>query len=1675
MDSGKEASQIGSELRRIRTQKLQPLQPYPSRPDAFKDPCGFSQEMAFFVPKAFLPRSAQTLADMSVSSEDGANAKTALALLLRVMSQQLSGTPTGRAINGTLTSCSYQDTTSQTSVRRMKTSIYCQWMLADTSIVDPDGNKAMRDENIIGILFRALALDPLYDFDDALDWTLRENQMAQTKSHLRSITAKKHDSMAHMLNTMNELAEQCTAIDLTVHELFPMIVYPDRFSADFSNKAYKCMQDYLEQTKLEFLSRRKEDERMNVDVIRQVDLQAARFCEKQKCPEDKLHAALNMRRSDNTSEVTAIRNYFAHNDSPYVHAAQQRAIGAQCERVSATDAEREAFKTLSSLDRETVATSLEDYMRAIAIYGCRLTNEELDESSTPLQQLQSKSFSCVMLLPKCVSVTKCFTLKNALKQAQEAGASADQCDITHYYDYRFKHYSHEVLFDPASGERKDQMPVRMANRPMLIELLAPEFHQSIIDEIGEIRNDLLIAPFRAKHYLNGKYSAFLNMAECRLSHLEKLQFPWVTSDFPRRLEKEFSALMCPSRLTKMRINAMIEELRTYASNNKTPEDTGLFNGLERDVSQLINNNASAMRAVDPSIDLSEFVRQPSEYVVGNNSLVVELEDSEEFPANSSDAIKDAQERTGRGNRYACTAKGPGSKQSIPYSNPYKQLLYSKLVRLNTEQLREDMREMNIKMHVIRRLDPIKYVALVGDYRRHCLMEFARVYRSCAENNGDSMISMYSWQESHKISFHGSRMVSKDLTVFGNSMADAVRSVATELGVKVMDNNVAMQLIIRSNAFDLEPTRLNQITAGPTSCGKSANHQEIIDCSVNGTFIKVNSSSRQAGNDMSVQGLRCEFCEEAPNVINTGKADPRELDILNKVRTDLSEGVVCNARSNHGQFTQYICVSAPRVFLYGTNLLKINWKEPSLIYRLLVHRCRQMNLRTNYSGTSLVGAQFNKAATSTERSVCNDSVRAMWQHQQHFTSLYLHASNSFGLPPPCTLLLGALVPTIMRKIGGLVPNIAQYVRHAARTYAISRTLAVHNAWFARYCTPLDAFNMNDSTTGAHHSAEFDVMDLTESAPYAMCTMEGIMWAFFNFFEEIAPWHITPVLHAFAYRFGGFNPKSMDHLFHFDSLNTGHAAHQDISVGAVAQFKTVEVDGHVKVETFGTEPHHFGRRPEEMPEFWRTEEYLMKQIGMAYNVEWGTPSCEKAQFAETSEGRVNPNELILDYGHCNLADALCEVLERGYCLERNWITEVIDMFHHNCMLRLPKLRVGIAKTEPLEWETDDIIDPESKKVVCRRVHVEETRIFSQDLPHRTARINTVFLWLFRHRFFRMNALVTTEDTFTDPDERWTLPFPVPGEAGLLQAFVRKQQEGRFLELDNPFFIPSKTSSSGTEALSARWIANMMQAQISAYVQKRSENRLAIYNAQQLAVSDIHSAIRRSHEIMQNGIPNITAQGDRVTKSAFVESTTTDKTLIFRYCSPDDDAFLCHWRSEKFPWATVTDYLPTRLQARLRRTVSIMEKIEVGQLNTMGSAIANGDGDVLCPTRDVAKMVYPDGLRYNEMRYDKYQLISTIGGGDDDAGGGSSTSMAPGSAMDSTKRNDTKSRKHQKRAISTGATEDSVKRTCSTSETTPMLLVNDSRASSLLVGAIENAHKVAALAHPDADMESSDPNKW
>jgi len=597
-----------------------------------------------------------------------------------------------------------------------------------------------------------------------------------------------------------------------------------------------------------------------------------------------------------------------------------------------------------------------------------------------------------------------------------------------------------------------------------------------------------------------------------------------------------------------------------------------------------------------------------------------------------------------------------------------------------------------------------------------------------------------------------------------------------------------------------------------------------------------------------------------------------------------------------------------------------------------------------------------------------------------TSLLLHVSNNFGVVGPCTVLLGAIIPVIMRKIAGLIPNCSQYIRHAARSHSIGRALGAHVAWYAKYCTPL--------TTKAEQASagSFDIPDLNPIAPYSICTMEMALWTFMIQLEEIIPWHFTPVLHAMAYRFAHFNPASMDHLFAFKNLDTGHPAQHDLGYGVSEQFQTcIGPHNEIKVYTFGTTPADFGRQStDDMPEFWRNEEQALERMGKSLTDAWGIPSLsEHTVFDKTSDALIDPNYILIHYkSKLGFMDRLYETLGDEYKLEREWITEVIEVFRSNPLLRLPILQTGIAKNDRLKWQTVDCYSPATNRLVGKKVVVQEISIFRQDNTNCLIRMSTVFLWLFQHRYLRMNALSSAEDHFTRSGSKWVLPFPVKGECGLLQVFTRQQQPNRYLYLDNPFY--NSAASTDGDLLSAQWIGNMMNSHVKKYIKQQTSNRMAIFGAQQSVVEQVQGKIIAAQisrrENLDRMCQRLSVTGEVAVKSALSNATASQRRILFCSMNPDDDAYLHHW-SDELSVDAIMDTAPTRVELRLKSIISYLEDIE--------SATNTSSGAVLYPMRAINTTSYPDDLCINrendEAEFEIRPVIRDINMRDDAPGGG------------------------------------------------------------------------------------------
>ena len=1387
-----------------RRKKLEPLKRFDENKTFVSTWSGFTEEIAIFLPIQHYEETQMTLGDFQLPAPGQANPKAALAAVLRIASEPNTGTQQGSFSEGPTASHCYSDilgTMQNCTKPRPKVRIVIQWMLRDPNLSQP-----MVPRNVAGVLIVARALDPCYRFGDAVSNVILSNNIISSLQLQRSVN-KYHTTAINILGDIYTASQKCLK-QFSLSELLTMAVYPELFIDPMMDMATKAISEAEKKTRddtVRFSKQRAPKPATGKGGAVAADLSAQADAEEQALmradhqskqrvardppPEKKLFDAFGMNGDAYHGRSLNLRADSLANSNPFVHKlagfilhGSGRPPGQDPGSTMFTAfQDEESRAAMKKLDSNVIETSFCRYVEFIEM--CIMVfRPDLDKTGLVSEFVKEaenndakRIHSAGSLNHAKFGICNLLTLSSALERARRHGAHASLCDLRDYYAPEFVPFDAEFC----------ATHYRAAGRIFIGNFKQRDWRhmkQGTPIAVTEF-DDNTTAPWRGVYPYAGKFCVQVESQYAHLSALENYQVPWTATTFEHDLQTAYAQGLKPSSDSVKLVQSLNASARlrrgTHVDDTNEKEALAPIHIVESDYAEMEQDATAATSCAD---------QIKSSATMSFKTSVMSASDI-----------------------------------------PYQHMLNSGTFKPNLEHLRDTLEQHASKMRVLQEVNFSSYLKLLPEYRKYCAMEYERMLRSCAYNNGTAMNSMYAYNKINTQRYFGCRMVGTNLSIFGNSVAHTIRALFHEAGIIQETQAVLLFLISRGNAFDVTSSQLHFLQVGDPACSKSFNTNVVMFFSIPGLVVEEGVRSRMAGTDASAESYRIVITDEAAAIISNGKpSTPADEILFNILRMLLSEGRISSNRSLSGKASMLVTVHQRMMMWTSTNMLKHNHTDPSLQMRFGVIRYLLPFVSVN-TGGSLMIRQFTMPSNGKSLAMCRDMMKKLLCNQHAFQTYYFGAVTSNAVPEPNLVLIATVMPTIMNMIGGLVPRIERYVRYAAQARSFARQAAVWRAWYLMSCTPLGAQEIvavsdlaaspNRKTT---NTTPIDTLFLQRCAPHAICTLEMTAYVALMLLDQMWPVHLYAVMFCAAASLAKWRRSVMSHLFTFSKRVTGHhtvATQSD----AFSAFQTTQRDVEISVRdpktgdamqisigkravlyTIGMTHTDYGRQSaSEMPNFWRDEELFEDQICRTNNAFHDSAVLEKVTFEQTTGSRINPNYVAIKFENVKTFNStLFELIQCAMVLPQRFVNEAVQKLSctQSVTLTLPALRSEIETSSPLEWDrTSD-------------GKIRYTSIPVWRMENQVVFISTVFLYLSAPRYLRMHILRSLENDQTDPEKSWVLPFTVKNDVSIVDTIRLKRRQNEYVVGRNPMYI-SQSDSYTARALASNWIQVLMHSNYDA----------------------------------------------------------------------------------------------------------------------------------------------------------------------------------------------------------------------------------------------------------------------
>lgn len=1566
--TSKDENALNEFYRQIVTERVRGL------PDLKRWPCdprndvsdqyeGFYEEMAFFVPlERLFNVSAQCMDDALRDTPSQRVLLSAWAFLMRAITQPMAGTISGMLSSASSITAShlYHDWLDQ-KMYRDKVRVFFYWMVRDTNtdVLDPHNEgkflPLLRHGNITGILVRALSVDPMFRFDDAIEISIIEAKLAND-----CFEASKRQQEATM--AFRQVGKKLgKALDMQPQKppashVLTACMYPERSQPQVHKYWQARYEEALAKTEatltLQYLGEvnkqqhsewmaecRAARDAQNALPAEPTPLTDSDLDDEQK---EQIKTLAKKKCSFDTIAEYALANQMfmtqgEHNEAMFDLSVLLRDVGILrtsnlIMRNKSLPPESERF-TL-----ETIGTVINSYERFVEQVYSQFTvlgaTDERRRAASVIGSYKRAAQADAAQLAS-ISAPRCLTLENALSLARTYGTAESLLHLRSYYSEDSQPYQ-----PPRAGE--DHLPrvfgqqVEYHARFALGGMVEREANPHGTTDVGA-------APWRASHPLYRVLIAWIPPEAARLHSMRNWRFPWTENTLPEELDRLIAGIHAPTPEEAARLAEVLSVVQEH-TNQLMQHYHGNNNGGSGGGGDSEDMYRHALLPMDP-------VAHESRQRVNSGAAV----DDDEAGADGVVIIDGVpQMRTPEeANRVFEGRVGTGKEASTSVDSPIS-TNEEIVIRDNFDHLRERLLSIESKMAQLRAYMPDTFAKLVPRFREFCLREYSRVYNSSAPNNGLAMRSILAYQRHHgaKGACIDVRAISSQLSRMGNVMASQLLGLRAALGIVTEPRYVLWQLTTsRVMVPDMEWAKLHLWYQGQSSQGKSHNAQVIEKASVQGTVRTINHRTGQSDQDMLAEGKITEYTDEAPFVITHSGVPKSAVDamVYNNTRIALSEGVVCVARSDRGKATIHFNVLAKTTRVYNSNFSNLPLTgDMSMVWRLWRLNYRTTN-QSKHAGDVLFIRQFMPRMAAHD--VNSDVVFKMWQWQQVLCANSVLQSNCFALPRVGLEVVNILTPWLVQRIEIVYPRLMQYIRQALRIKVRCVAWAHVRAVDLVFNSPLSPFTMQRQG----RVLPFDVMQLQALAPHLFVTEEMFMWSMFCSLEEFMDKDTHVVLSALAMAHAHWAPHLYEHLFIGD---------RDAEMRESDRWQTQMVDGVPKLVIYGHRPEHFGRAPGEMPEFWQREEWeyteLAKKLGVPPR--YVDPRTNTVVFTEVtyriSPDPANQHKYDQNYVTVHVAGSQASFSDIAATLLGNIGGPNVDTIRPcllfitatNCnVVKMPQLRSSVDNCRaPAEWQ----VDAEGNVVV------KSMPLVIHDEAHSTLHISTLFLYWGAQRFIKMNLLAALEDHHTVTGERWLLSDTVTGEAALFQVYQRRQRRNHFISIQNPFGVANLQLQAGrSTARRQDAMINMMhKPEIRTLLDDdRTDSvftaRIA-NNMMRLAQNARRFDERRKQALLYE---SMAGAEDAVLPRSVIGQLHTCDVLKFETNPLELDAYYAFCEQEGISIKDANRHNPRAVERALRE-IETLERYHDDSMSETFSA------DVVHEWRQIHNLNYPDDLRTN-----------------------------------------------------------------------------------------------------------------
>jgi hypothetical protein len=1537
-----------------RRKGVPPLLPWPTTArEALTATRGFHSELAFFVPLAAnWADSAASFADAAIETPLQQRILLGVATLLRVCAQPACGSNFLGSVNSEFECRTVYDD-SHNGKQRDKVDIFFYWMVRDMATRDADNNeqRLLRPGNVVGILVRALAVDPNYSFDDALDVTLAENEITLAPQRARSIESARHvikRMFSDAWDVNKELQPQFSG-----SELLSFVLSPERYQQPlraWAEARYRARAELEYQHQLARAVRKYNDKRRSAFELRKQrpadanngggdaaepepdyeDVSAAELPDDQKeearkRTEEQLprHKAAEMRLLDKLG--------FEARECTLA----MRATAGSVRDVTLLSPNLPAHNCtlpLNSKARNTMATvgfvvaSYELFV-ATAMHSLQPLglSSELVAAARRASSAERRFASLNADEQRLLSLPRFFTLDLALKVARWNGACESLLVLDEYYEQS------SLPFNPAAAAQ----PVPFCHAPVWPTRQMREGAPPPVLEPAEL-DDSKAAPYRAAHPVPELVSV-VPMKNATLAAMEQWQFPWTVSTLPAQLEDALREARAMTASESADLEGFLElvsaAVRRVRNGDDAAEDDSesplpaavldaarLLAADQQRVEQIADAVAAAR--VASNIDAAAGTNDPMA-LDGGGGADARASAEQLLSASvhtASDYLSFMQARDSR--QASRNANDPSAALMI--NSRHEANTDGDMLRCNFDHVREQLTPLYSRWRMLYLLSPERFEHLTATFRRHCMMTVARVYNSGAMNNGNVMRALlrYERTEMQTGAFIQVRAISPSLSRLGNRMATDLLALRASLGIVAGHQIMHLMLsCVRPVAMDnWAPSKIHLWWISASSQGKTYNSRRIIECSVEPSVLLMNQSSQQAGLDADAADFEIHMSDEAPFTVTHASVprDPQEAAKLNSLRTQLSEGIVAVERSDRGKGTIRTFVSNKITRFYCSNFCKLPYSgDMSVPWRMHI----VFFSTVNDTREALFLRQF--APVTTVRECAASSVKRMFRVNQVLCGIAAQLVSGYALPQPDITLAAMYGPYVTRRCDALMPRMTDYVRAMGRIGTRAYGWVYYRATDLMFNSPLSPF-----LPRAHDNnpfRPFDITQLASLAPHMFATRELFVWSLMYALKEFFPEEAHRMMYALAVAYGGFRPQQFAQLFAFGG--------RDCCVHLNTGMHTMELDRDGRLPIFGTEPEHYDRESlEQMPEFWRWEQWVYESLGrsgplMAHQALEKSADGIQPWFPEVEGGdMVDPNYIQVRIVGANdvsnkikqLLDSLAPTSLTNVDFVRDFLSE-----RANVTCALPWLKTTSRKNPVLQWDT----------VRPGHVRIKSVPVFTFDKTRKRLLIHTVFLYLAQPRFMKMAMLTSMEDDFVPAaGETVVLPEPVPLDSVLCQTFTFRRRPGHFLTMENPFFENETRIRAGLHVVQEQSSQRMLiENQSLRAAAARDDTRNALPTQLALEAADSMLWERTQRQAAERANANAAHWG---TETSLFRLHATKPLITFNKRSLQSEAYRYYCEREGLSLAVCLQNDPETIEDDLRRA----EQLRLHFANEMALMMAD-----------------------------------------------------------------------------------------------------------------------------------------